>query len=256
MYRTAASRAKALKWGYSGSITSLYVPLEGVFQPPPLPGHVEPSKLKITALPNGLKIASHMSPLRKMKVEIAELAKNPMGLLMEAVHTAAYSGALANPLYAHESALDRLNGELLEEFMTENFTVARMVLAASGVEHEELLQVAEPLTSDLPNVPRQVEPKSQYTGGDFLQHTGGDFLQHTGGDFLQHTGGEATHFALAFEVPGWNNEKEAVIATVLQMLMGGGGSFSAGGPGKGMHSWLFWFLKSYTSCCPIVYVFK
>ena len=56
--------------------------------------------------------------LRKMKVEIAELAKNPMGLLMEAVHTAAYSGALANPLYAHESALDRLNGELLEEFMT------------------------------------------------------------------------------------------------------------------------------------------
>ncbi|XP_022558800.1 probable mitochondrial-processing peptidase subunit alpha-1, mitochondrial isoform X1 [Brassica napus] len=176
-----------------------------------------------------------MSPLRKMKVEIAELAKNPMGLLMEAVHTAAYSGALANPLYAHESALDRLNGELLEEFMTENFTVARMVLAASGVEHEELLQVAEPLTSDLPNVPRQVEPKSQYTGGDFLQHTGGDFLQHTGG--------EATHFALAFEVPGWNNEKEAVIATVLQMLMGGGGSFSAGGPGKGMHSWLYMSLE-------------
>ena len=28
---------------------------------------------------------------------------------------------------------------------------------------------------------------------------------------------QATHFALAFEVPGWNNEKEAVIATVLQV---------------------------------------
>lgn len=56
--------------------------------------------------------------LRKMKVEIAELAKNPMGFLMEAVHSAGYSGALANPLYAPESALHRLNGELLEEFMT------------------------------------------------------------------------------------------------------------------------------------------
>ncbi|KAL0796720.1 hypothetical protein Bca101_068097 [Brassica carinata] len=354
MYRTAASRAKALKgslsrsltparyasstavatsssssdffgWltgGSSASLASLDMPLQGVSLPPPLADHVEPSKLKITTLPNGLKIASEMSPnpaasiglyvdcgsiyeapyfhgathllermafkstvnrshlrlvreieaiggntsasasreqmsytidalrayvpamvevlidsvrnpafldwevneeLRKMKVEIAELAKNPMGLLMEAVHTAGYSGALANPLYAHESALDRLNGELLEEFMTENFSAARMVLAASGVEHEELLQVVEPLTSDLPNVPRQGEPKSQYTGGDFRQHTGG----------------EATHFALAFEVPGWNNEKEAVIATVLQMLMGGGGSFSAGGPGKGMHSWLY-----------------
>lgn len=56
----------------------------------------------------------------------------------------------------------------------ENFTAARMVLAASGVEHEELLKVAEPLVSDLPNVPRQVEPKSQYVGGDFRQHTGGE----------------------------------------------------------------------------------
>ncbi|XP_009144867.2 probable mitochondrial-processing peptidase subunit alpha-1, mitochondrial [Brassica rapa] len=356
MYRTAASRARALKgslsrslrparyasssavatsssssspgffsWltgGSSSSLNSLDMPLQGVSLPPPLADLVEPSKLKITTLPNGLKIASEMSPnpaasiglyvdcgsiyeapyfhgathllermafkstrnrshlrlvreieaiggntsasasreqmsytidalktyvpemvevlidsvrnpafldwevneeLRKMKLEIAELANNPMGLLMEAVHSAGYSGALANPLYAPESALDRLNGELLEEFMAENFTAARMVLAASGVEHEELLKVVEPLTSDLPNVTRQAEPKSQYTGGDFRQHTGG----------------EATHFALAFEVPGWNNEKEAVIATVLQMLMGGGGSFSAGGPGKGMHSWLY-----------------
>ncbi|KAG2306423.1 hypothetical protein Bca52824_026171 [Brassica carinata] len=288
MYRTAASRAKGLKvsWltsGYSGSITSLDIPLPGVFQPPPLPDHVEPSKLKITTLPYGLKTASHrfimlvvqnpaasiglyvdcgsiyeeascfhrathllermafkrtlnrshLGLVREIEAasasreqmsytihalktylpamvellidsvrtpafldcqvneEIAELAKNPMGLLMEAVHTAGYSGALANPLYAHESALDRLNGQLLEELMTENFTA--------------------------------VEPKSQYTGGDFRQHTGG----------------EATHFALAFEVPGWNNETEAVIVTVLQMLKGGGGSFSAGGPGKRMHSWLY-----------------
>ena len=49
-----------------------------------------------------------------------------------------------------------------------------MVLAASGVEHEDLLKIAEPLTSDLPNVPRQAEPKSQYTGGDFRQHSGGE----------------------------------------------------------------------------------
>eukprot|EP00494_Astrolonche_serrata_P007884 UN07918 len=30
-----------------------------------------------------------------------------------------------------------------------------------------------------------------------------------------------------------------MIVTVLQMLMGGGGSFSVGGPGKGMHSRLY-----------------
>jgi len=60
----------------------------------------------------------------------------------------------------------------------ENFTAARMVLAASGVEHEELLKVAEPLTSDLPNVPPQLAPKSQYVGGDFRQHTGGEVGIH------------------------------------------------------------------------------
>lgn len=63
----------------------------------------------------------------------------------------------------------------------ENFTAARMVLAASGVEHEELLKVVEPLTSDLPNVPRPTEPKSQYVGGDFRQHTGGEVFMT---DFL------------------------------------------------------------------------
>lgn len=42
-----------------------------------------------------------------------------------------------------------------------------MVLAASGVEHEELLSVAQPLLSDLPSGPRPEEPKSTYVGGDF-----------------------------------------------------------------------------------------
>ncbi|CAE5967506.1 unnamed protein product [Arabidopsis arenosa] len=376
MYRTAASRAKALKgilnrnlcasryasssavatssssasgsssWlsgGYSRALPSMDIPLTGVSLPPSLADHVEPSKLKITTLPNGLKIATEMSPnpaasiglyvdcgsiyetpqfrgathllermafkstlnrshfrlvreieamggntsasasreqmgytidalktyvpemvevlidsvrnpafldwevneeLRKVKVEIGEFATNPMGFLLEAVHSAGYSGALANPLYAPESAITGLTGDVLEEFVSENYTAARMVLAASGVDHEELLKVAEPLLSDLPNVSRPAEPKSQYVGGDFRQHTGG----------------EATHFALAFEVPGWNNEKEAIIATVLQMLMGGGGSFSAGGPGKGMHSRLYLNIlnqhQQFQSCTAFTSVFN
>ncbi|KAL2578637.1 hypothetical protein AAZV13_15G019700 [Glycine max] len=162
--------------------------------------------------------------LRKVKSELGELSNNPQGLLLEAVHSAGYSGALANPLLASESALNTLNSSLLEEFVAENYTASRMVLAASGVEHEELLSVAEPLLSDLPSVPCPEEPKSEYVGGDFRRQ------------------GEpgVAHVAIAFEVPGgWKKEKEAIVLTVLQMLMGGGGSFSAGGPGKGMHSRLF-----------------
>ncbi|KAM7254547.1 hypothetical protein ACFE04_003927 [Oxalis oulophora] len=162
--------------------------------------------------------------LHKVKEELAELSKNPQGLLLEAIHSAGYSGALAKPLLAPESALNNLNSALLEQFVAENYTAPRMVLAAYGVDLDELLPIAEPLLGDLPKVQRPEEPKSVYVGGDYRQQ----------GD------AEGTHVALAFEVPGgWQNEREAVILTVLQMLMGGGGSFSAGGPGKGMHSRLY-----------------
>ena len=37
----------------------------------------------------------------------------------------------------------------------------------------------------------------------------------------------------------FNDEKDFVASCVLNMIMGGGGSFSAGGPGKGMYSRLY-----------------
>ncbi|KAG8079143.1 hypothetical protein GUJ93_ZPchr0007g5315 [Zizania palustris] len=63
---------------------------------------------------------------------------------------------------------------------------------------------------------------------------------YIGGDFRHRADSEMTHVALAFEVPGgWLTERDAAIMTVIQTLMGGGGSFSSGGPGKGMHSRLY-----------------
>ncbi|KAJ9183874.1 hypothetical protein P3X46_007674 [Hevea brasiliensis] len=164
--------------------------------------------------------------LQKVKAEISEASNNPQGLLLEAIHSAGFSGPLANPLLAPESAINRLNGTILEEFVAENFTARRMVLVASGVEHEELVCIAEPLLSDLPEASNTVVPKSVYTGGDFR-------CQADSGD-------QRTHFALAFEFPhGWHDDHDAMTLTVLQMLMGGGGSFSTGGPGKGMYSRLY-----------------
>lgn len=162
--------------------------------------------------------------LQKVKAELGELSKNPQGLLLEAIHSVAYAGALSNPLLAQESALSRLDGGILEEFVLDNYTGRRMVLAASGVDHEELVKIAEPLLSDVPAGMYPEQPKSIYVGGDYRQQADPS----------------STHFALAFELPGgWKNEKDAITMTVLQMLMGGGGSFSAGGPGKGMHSRLY-----------------
>lgn len=52
-----------------------------------------------------------------MKDEIAEASKNPQALILEAIHSAGFSGALANPLMAPESALEVLDSELLEQFV-------------------------------------------------------------------------------------------------------------------------------------------
>jgi processing peptidase subunit alpha len=47
-----------------------------------------------------------------------------------------------------------------------------------------------------------------------------------------------THAMLAFEFAGgWNDMKGSVAVTVLQFLLGGGGSFSAGGPGANDPQW-------------------
>ncbi|KAI3694404.1 hypothetical protein L1987_77369 [Smallanthus sonchifolius] len=162
--------------------------------------------------------------IQKVKAEISEYANNPETLLLEAVHSAGYSGALGIPLLASEGLLNRLDGTILEQFVAANYTAPRIVLAASGVEHEELLKYAEPLLSDLPGGAHVEEPLSVYVGGDHR------VMADTG----------RTSFALAFHLPGgWLNVKDGMTLTVLQMLMGGGGSFSAGGPGKGMYSRLY-----------------
>ncbi|CAA0814303.1 Probable mitochondrial-processing peptidase subunit alpha-1 [Striga hermonthica] len=162
--------------------------------------------------------------IHKLKDEISDFSKNPQSLLMEAVHTTGYTGPYSNPLVTSESALSDLNSKVLEEFVAKNYTAPRMVLAAYGVDHDELLKYAEPLLSDLPCVPLPSEPGISYRGGDFRHQDGSG----------------VTHVALAFELPGgWMREKDAMTLTILQLLMGGGGSFSTGGPGKGMHSRLY-----------------
>ncbi|XP_077235652.1 mitochondrial-processing peptidase subunit alpha-like isoform X2 [Tasmannia lanceolata] len=161
--------------------------------------------------------------LTKVKTEIKEISNNPQQFLLESLNSIGYSGALGKPLMAPDSVLDRIDGSVLENFYFENFTAKRMVLAASGVDHEQLLAIVEPLLYDLHSGPPTEVPKSLYVGGDF-----------------RYRADSQTHVALAFEVPGgWRQEKDATALTVLQTLMGGGGSFSVGGPGKGMHSRLY-----------------
>merc|ERR1719379_156127 len=97
-----------------------------------------------------------------------------------------------------------------------------MVLAAAGYEHDELVRLAERYFSQVP----VGQPSSN--GGD----------KYVGGEARTSSDSELTHFTLAFEGVGWKSDN-LVPMCVLNTLMGGGASFSAGGPGKGMYTRLY-----------------
>ncbi|XP_073393465.1 mitochondrial-processing peptidase subunit alpha isoform X2 [Physcomitrium patens] len=162
--------------------------------------------------------------LVRVKAETGEIVNNPQRILLEALHSAGYAGALGQPLLAPEASLHKLNEEVLCNFVSQNYTAGRIALAASGCDHDELLQIAEPLLSDMCGSGPPTPPATEYVGGDWRQAAESP----------------KTNIALAFEIPGgWRNEKDSFAVTVLQTLLGGGGSFSAGGPGKGMYSRLY-----------------
>ena len=164
--------------------------------------------------------------VKKMEADIANLTDNPQTTLLEALHSVAYHGGLGRPLIAPKEVLGSLNADVLAEFYAQNYTAPRIVLAAAGVEHKALLSLAEPLLGGAPSggSAAPASPPSDYVGGDWRQFSPSPL----------------THAVLAFEFKGgWRDVKGSVAMTVLQYLLGGGGSFSAGGPGKGMHSRLY-----------------
>ena len=162
--------------------------------------------------------------VKSLKSEVKELQENPQALLMEAVHSTAYEGGLGNPLVAPNGDLSHIDGDGLREFVAENFTAPRIVLAASGIDHDELVRIAEPMLATLPKSAGAETEPTRYIGGDYRQKTDAPIAS----------------MVLGFEFKGgWRDVKASTAMTVLTMLLGGGGSFSAGGPGKGMYSRLY-----------------
>ncbi len=80
-----------------------------------------------------------------------------------------------------------------------------------------------PQTTQVHGVTIPKSPTSTYTGGHRFIH---DPSQELG------------HVYVAYEGVGINDDDVYALA-VMQVLLGGGGSFSAGGPGKGMYSRLY-----------------
>lgn len=153
------------------------------------------------------------------------LEQNLDGLLAEHLHAAAYKGnTLGNWLYASDENVARFTPQAVRKYMLQHFSPERMILVGVNADHDELCKWAARAFAEGERIPFQSRTE--------------DSPEYTGGEVRIAAANPLCHFMVGWESKGWNDRDLAAL-TVLQMLLGGGGSFSTGGPGKGMHTRLF-----------------
>ncbi|KAJ3480420.1 hypothetical protein NLI96_g8367 [Meripilus lineatus] len=212
------------------------------------------------------------------RYEIREVGAKPEMIIPEILHEVAYDHkSLGNPLLCPEERVDLIDQKTLRGFMKEWYRPERMVIAGAGMQHEELVKLVEKHFSSIPYIPppqptssrsnnaqmpSQFIPPSQppafykswtraassylYPPSTNSPHAApptSSFLNprstYTGGHkYMHNPTSEFNHLYLAFEGVGIHDDDVYALAT-MQVLLGGGGSFSAGGPGKGMYSRLY-----------------
>lgn len=207
------------------------------------------------------------------RYEIRELSAKPEMILPEILHGVAYNHkGLGKSLLCPEHRIEAIDGPTLRRAMAHWYRPERMVVAGAGMPHEQLVELADKYFSSLkampapgpsltyrPNTPQQQAPtnllsssapsvtKTLTRAASYLfpathndapgrLNPGSDY---TGGQlFIPNETSEFDHLYVAYEGVGIHHDDVYTVAT-MQVLLGGGGSFSAGGPGKGMYSRLY-----------------
>ena len=180
----------------------------------------------------------------KQVIEFQLMDMMPQILMGEGLQTASYGPTdgekalqqLGRPHYCTAEALPDLSARSVHAFRERHLLhkPEGIVVSGSGISHDALVELAEanfghisPSNTNQEDASRTVP--SVYTGGEYRLRTPPN---------PNPAKEEFTHVAIAFEVGGWHSP-DLVPACVLQTLLGGGSSFSAGGPGKGMYSRLY-----------------
>ncbi|RPD82277.1 hypothetical protein L226DRAFT_607430 [Lentinus tigrinus ALCF2SS1-7] len=209
------------------------------------------------------------------RYELREVCAKPEMILPEILHEVAYdSKGLGNSLLCPEDRIDVISKRMMEKYMNAWYRPERMVIAGAGMQHAQLVEYVDRHFSHLrgasadsadsqkgqassrqtPQVSPHLLQSSQSTSPSLYKsftRAASSYLNYppqdapasgstyTGGHrFIQDAATEFNHVYLAFEGVGIHDDDVYAVAT-MQVLLGGGGSFSAGGPGKGMYSRLY-----------------
>uniref|UniRef100_A0A8C2G1E2 Mitochondrial-processing peptidase subunit alpha n=1 Tax=Cyprinus carpio TaxID=7962 RepID=A0A8C2G1E2_CYPCA len=176
----------------------------------------------------------------RFELEDLNMRPDPEPLLTEMIHAAAYRGnTVGLPRFCLPENVEKIDRKLLHKYLQSYYCPQRMVLAGVGVEHEQLVQCARKYLLNVKPVwgastPANVDKSvAQYTGGivKMVKDMSDVSLGPTPIP-------ELTHIMIGLESCSFL-EDDFIPFAVLNMMMGGGGSFSAGGPGKGMFTRLY-----------------
>ncbi|XP_047499626.1 mitochondrial-processing peptidase subunit alpha-like [Penaeus chinensis] len=167
-------------------------------------------------------------------------------LLMEMIHAAAYrDNTLGLPKICPPENVMKIDRSTLFTYLKKHHTPSRMVLAGVGVNHDALVECAQKHFVEHQSI-WEMEPalgssRTIEVDRSVAQYTGGIIKEDA--DLSDVSLGpnplpELAHLVIGLESVG-HQHKDFVTCCVLNMMMGGGGSFSAGGPGKGMYTRLY-----------------
>jgi len=156
-----------------------------------------------------------------------KLRETPDKYIMDLMYQTAYhNNTLGNKVLAGQSSLEYFKADTIRAYMLKHFSMDRTTFVGVNVDHDELCKWVMRAYAEYTPIQHmdRADVKPSYTGG--AQMSEDESLAHS------------VHVAVGFGCEGWNSA-DLVPVTVLQTLLGGGGAFSSGGPGKGMHSRLY-----------------
>ncbi|KAF9986837.1 Mitochondrial-processing peptidase subunit alpha [Mortierella antarctica] len=202
--------------------------------------------------------------------EIQEYWSKPEMILPELLHTVAFKdNTLGNPLLCPMDKLETMTTSNIKNYINTWYRPERIVVSAVGADHDKVVDLTKQLFGDMGTSDKDINKDSAEvaSGSSNNSNKGGLFkslfgktgsasssstvltpdykalsqqtAHYTGGTLLIEDDSQPfTHLFVGFEGLSINDDDIYALAT-LQLLMGGGSSFSAGGPGKGMYSRLF-----------------
>lgn len=164
-----------------------------------------------------------------VQYEQQEAENKPLDFLPELMHEAAFTGSpsLGTSLHSIGEHIGELHKGVVGDVWHHIWQPANLIVVAAGagLEHPRFAELVERLYGHL-------QPTAAAFAGNYVaKFTPSQLLVDRPDLPLVHVGIALRALPAA--------HRDAFAMAILQMLLGGGGSFSSGGPGKGMYSRLY-----------------